>query len=128
MPARTAAGLRGLPTYPGRRAVCIRLRAPPDYLIHHTPVPSPQGQSVNRDVASYDSSCYASPAMPRQARLDAPGVLHHVMVRGIERRAIFRDDTDRADFVMGDVGSKACYAFWGAERFCHVPVVRAHKL
>jgi len=27
--------------------------------------------------------------------------------------------------VMGDVGSKACYAFWGAERFCYVPVVRA---
>ena len=24
---------------------------------------------------------------------------HHVMVRGIERRAIFRDDRDRADFV-----------------------------
>jgi len=37
--------------------------------------------------------------MPRQARLDAPGTLHHVMVRGIERRNIFRDDTDRADFV-----------------------------
>jgi len=37
--------------------------------------------------------------MPRQARLDAPGVLHHVMVRGIERRAIFRDEVDRADFV-----------------------------
>ncbi|MFN8628562.1 MAG: hypothetical protein U0587_21665 [Candidatus Binatia bacterium] len=37
--------------------------------------------------------------MPRQARLDAPGVLHHVMVRGIERRAIFLDDTDRQDFV-----------------------------
>ncbi len=37
--------------------------------------------------------------MPRQARLDAPGTLHHVMVRGIERTTIFRDDTDRADFV-----------------------------
>ena len=24
--------------------------------------------------------------------------------------------------VMGNVGSKACYVFWGAERFCHVPV------
>jgi REP element-mobilizing transposase RayT len=32
-------------------------------------------------------------------RLDAPGVLHHVMVRGLERRAIFRDDGDRADCV-----------------------------
>ena len=37
--------------------------------------------------------------MPRGPRLDAPGVLHHVMVRGLERRAIFRDDRDRADFV-----------------------------
>src|SRR3990172_1778596 len=36
--------------------------------------------------------------MPRQAGLDAPGVLHHVMVRGLERRAIFRDDADRRDF------------------------------
>ena len=36
--------------------------------------------------------------MPRQARLDAPGILHHVMVRGLERRAIFRDDADRRDF------------------------------
>ena len=34
-------------------------------------------------------------AMPRQARLDAPGTLHHVMVRGLERRPIFRDDADR---------------------------------
>ena len=37
--------------------------------------------------------------MPRQARLDAPGVLHHVMARGIERREIFRDDRDRDRFV-----------------------------
>ncbi len=39
--------------------------------------------------------------MPRQPRLDAPGVLHHVMVRGIERTALFRDDRDHADFVAG---------------------------
>jgi len=37
--------------------------------------------------------------MPRQARLDAPGTLHHVMIRGIERKSIFRDDQDRKDFV-----------------------------
>ena len=37
--------------------------------------------------------------MPRQARLDAPGVLHHVMARGIERRRIFLDDRDREDFL-----------------------------
>lgn len=36
--------------------------------------------------------------MPRQARLDAPGTLHHVMIRGIERSPIFKDDQDRLDF------------------------------
>lgn len=44
--------------------------------------------------------------MARGARLDAPGVLHHVMVRGIERRPIFQDDRDRTDFVtrLADLG------------------------
>ena len=37
--------------------------------------------------------------MPRQARLDAPGVLHHVIIRGIERRNIFKDDEDRDDLI-----------------------------
>lgn len=37
--------------------------------------------------------------MPRTARLDAPGVLHHVIIRGIERRRIFRNDKDREDFI-----------------------------
>jgi REP element-mobilizing transposase RayT len=37
--------------------------------------------------------------MPRQARLDASGTLHHVMVRGIERRRIVNDIVDRKIFV-----------------------------
>jgi REP element-mobilizing transposase RayT len=37
--------------------------------------------------------------MPRKARLDAPGALHHIIARGIERRKIFRDDADRGDFL-----------------------------
>jgi len=37
--------------------------------------------------------------MPRQPRLNAPETLHPVMVRGIERTALVRDETDRADFV-----------------------------
>src|SRR3972149_2325752 len=37
--------------------------------------------------------------MPRQPRLDAPGALHHVMGRGIERTKVFHGDTDRDDFV-----------------------------
>ena len=37
--------------------------------------------------------------MPRQARLDAPGTLHHMMIRGIEGKSIFRDNRDRKEFV-----------------------------
>src|SRR4030066_1069723 len=37
--------------------------------------------------------------MPRQRRLDAPGALHHIMGRGIERTNIFRIDRDRDDFL-----------------------------
>ena len=37
--------------------------------------------------------------MPRQPRLDAPGALHRVMGRGIERTRVFHGDTDRDDFV-----------------------------
>ena len=37
--------------------------------------------------------------MPRGPRLDAPGTLHHVMVRGIERGPIVLDDDDRQSFV-----------------------------
>lgn len=37
--------------------------------------------------------------MPRQARLDAPDALHHVMVRGINKIAIFIDDHDRESFI-----------------------------
>jgi len=54
--------------------------------------------------------------MPRQARLDAPDALHHVMVRGLERRVIFRDDQDRADFVarlaaLAKAGAWTVYAW-----------------
>jgi REP element-mobilizing transposase RayT len=54
--------------------------------------------------------------MPRQPRLDAPDVLHHVMVRGLERRAIFRDDTDRTAFVarlaaLAEAGAWTVYAW-----------------
>ena len=54
--------------------------------------------------------------MPRHARLDEPGALHHVTCRRIERRPIVRDDTDRATFVhqlgrvLGATGTP-CYAW-----------------
>lgn len=37
--------------------------------------------------------------MPRQARLDAPGTLHHVIIRGIEKCRIVDDQIDREGFV-----------------------------
>ena len=37
--------------------------------------------------------------MPRIARLDTPGLLHHIMIRGIEGRKIFNDDADRENFI-----------------------------
>ena len=54
--------------------------------------------------------------MPRQARIDAPGALHHIIVRGIERRRIFDDDQDRYAFLsrLGDIlenTQTACYAW-----------------
>lgn len=43
--------------------------------------------------------------MPRKARIDGPGALHHVIIRGIERRRIFMDDVDRDGFLerLGEV-------------------------
>lgn len=38
--------------------------------------------------------------MSRQARLDVPGALHHVMVRGINKSTIFKDDQDKARFLQ----------------------------
>jgi len=54
--------------------------------------------------------------MPCQARIDAPDALDHVIVRGIERRNIFKDDIDRLDFltrlgkVLSDTHTR-CFAW-----------------
>ena len=46
--------------------------------------------------------------MPRQARLDSPGTLHHVIVRGIEKRKIVDDRYDQKNFIsrMGSIASE----------------------
>lgn len=54
--------------------------------------------------------------MLRRARIDAPGALHHVIVRGFERKAIFKGDFDKADFLerIGHIlsaSSTPCYAW-----------------
>jgi len=54
--------------------------------------------------------------MPRLARLDIPGVLHHIIIRGIKGRKIFRDDKDidnlidRLSILLPETQT-ACYAW-----------------
>lgn len=61
--------------------------------------------------------------MPRKARIDSPGALHHIVVRGIEGKAIFNDRLDRYNFldrlgiVLSDT-STPCFAW--ALMFNHV--------
>jgi REP element-mobilizing transposase RayT len=54
--------------------------------------------------------------MPRKARIDAPGALHHIIVRGIDRCLIFRDNRDRDQYLerLGDIltdSETPCYAW-----------------
>ena len=54
--------------------------------------------------------------MPRKSRIDAPGALHHIIVRGIERGKIFVDDMDRNNFLDRTVGiltetNTSCYVY-----------------
>jgi hypothetical protein len=47
--------------------------------------------------------------MPRQARPDAPGTLHHAIIRGIECKEIVKDNHDSQNFVyrMGTIALEA---------------------
>jgi REP element-mobilizing transposase RayT len=54
--------------------------------------------------------------MPRKARIDALGALHHIIIRGIEQRRIFSDDQDRDNFIerLGDIVTETqtyCFAW-----------------
>jgi putative transposase len=63
--------------------------------------------------------------MPRKARIDAPGALHHVIIRGIERRKIFRSDYDRKNFlnrmpVLVSETSTNCFAWAMLDNHVHL--------
>jgi REP element-mobilizing transposase RayT len=63
--------------------------------------------------------------MPRKARIDAPGALHHIIVRGIEGRQIFSDDQDRDNFVerLGDIVTETqtgCFAWALIPNHAHI--------
>ncbi|MFO7685491.1 MAG: hypothetical protein R6V60_05320 [Desulfobacterales bacterium] len=53
--------------------------------------------------------------MARKSRIDAPGALHHIISRGIERRSIFFDGRDYQNFLerLGHIltdSATRCYA------------------
>ena len=54
--------------------------------------------------------------MPRKPRINAPGAMHHIIARGIERCKLFRDDADCNNFldrlggIINDTGT-VCFAW-----------------
>jgi putative transposase len=63
--------------------------------------------------------------MPRKARIDAPGALHHIIVRGTERRRIFSDDQDRDNFIerLDDIVTETqsfCFAWALIPNHAHI--------
>ena len=63
--------------------------------------------------------------MPRKARIDAPGALLHIFVRGIKRQRIFSDDQDRDNFVerLGNIVTETqtpCFAWALIPNHAHV--------
>lgn len=70
--------------------------------------------------------------MPRHARLDTRGALHHLMLRGINKSDLFVDDLDRKKFLdrLGQVieeGKCTVYAFALMSNHVHL-LVRSGKL
>ncbi|MBW1997435.1 MAG: hypothetical protein JRJ29_05635 [Deltaproteobacteria bacterium] len=64
--------------------------------------------------------------MPRTARLDAPGVLHHIIIRGIDGTMIFRDNNDSNDMserlaeLLPETNT-SCYAWAFLPNHAHFP-------
>src|SRR5512133_1964786 len=55
--------------------------------------------------------------MARQARIEYPGAIHHVMSRGDRRENIFLDDVDRQDFLktLAEASQKTG---WQVQAYC----------
>ena len=70
--------------------------------------------------------------MARMARRDAPGMVHHVLLRGIERTPIFLGDTDREDFLarldrqVPEAGA-ACFAWALMPNHVHLVLRTGHR-
>ena len=70
--------------------------------------------------------------MPRHKRIDIPGVVHHVIVRGLNRQDIFLDDADRINFLgrletaISEVGCR-CYAWALLGNHFHLLIRTGHR-
>ncbi len=70
--------------------------------------------------------------MPRQPRIDLPKQLYHVIARGIERRKIFRDESDYASFLirlekgLQKTGNK-CLAYSLLGNHFHLLILRGER-
>ena len=87
---------------------------------------------VNKQIDFVHQSCLLS-GMPRLARLDAPGVVHHVIIGGIERRKIFFDTKDRNNMIdrLGDLlpaTHTACYAWAFLSNHAHFLLIKGDVL
>jgi len=70
--------------------------------------------------------------MPRTARIDAPDLLHHVRVRGVEQRNIFLDDIDRNDLLrrleyLCEAHGAVVVAWCLMENHFHLAIRTGHK-
>jgi len=69
--------------------------------------------------------------MPRKARIDAPGALQHIIIRGIERKPIFKDSIDYQNFIerlnsiLTDT-STPCYAWAQMTNHVHLLLRTGH--
>ena len=71
--------------------------------------------------------------MPRQARLDSPGTLHHVIIRGIEKRRIVDDKVEQARLVqrMGDLSKEtgtSVYTWSVMTNHAHILLKGGHSI
>jgi REP element-mobilizing transposase RayT len=70
--------------------------------------------------------------MPRQPRIDIPGLLQHVIFRGVARSDIFINDDDREDFVqrLGQLLNETdtrCYAWTLLDNHAHLLLMPTHQ-
>jgi len=70
--------------------------------------------------------------MPRKPRIDYPGLLYHIIVRGIEKAKIFKDEQDRQGFIirLGEqlkIHGAQCFGWTLMSNHIHLIIRRGEK-